>query len=83
MVVTCPLGMRIPAGPVSKRNPALPVQYNRHSFIRMTTAAGSGPDVQFLRPGHAVSEGCSHMVQQEPILSRDRMSQNRMSHTIA
>ena len=50
MVVTCLLGMRIPAGPVSKRNPALSVScYRRISTFRKRWAL-SWPDRRPLSP---------------------------------
>jgi len=48
MVVTCLLGMRIPVGPVSKRNPALCLRLSRHKChssidaLQLSTTAGLG-----------------------------------------
>jgi hypothetical protein len=59
MVVTCLLGMRIPVGPVSKRNPALSVKWSRHRCMSMSATAGFGPVRQSITavPTRSASSG--------------------------
>ena len=68
MVVTCPLGMSIPTGPVSKHNPVLRVKWSKCGILARVQK-------QPRLARRTAEGGCPHMVRRCPHIVSQRVKE--------